>query len=98
MRLRPAGIFVVFGVLQLFEKAALAPDVLADAAGDHAEKMVPANGLPIRPETAIVVACVNSLAVGPGNLPPEDGRCFGILERRGERPEPSVALGRGICV
>src|SRR4051812_933154 len=41
LRAAPACVFVVFGVLHFFEEPAPTPDVLAQAAADHAEEMFP---------------------------------------------------------
>src|SRR3569623_586446 len=41
LRARLAGVLIVLRVLQFLEETALAPNVFADAAADHAEEMVP---------------------------------------------------------
>src|SRR6266446_2547494 len=37
----PAGVFVVLGVLHLWEKAAFGPNIFSQAAANHAEEVVP---------------------------------------------------------
>src|SRR5579883_3503201 len=69
LRAAPAGVFVVFRILHFFEKTTLRPDVLAQAAADHAEKMLPLHRFTFRAKTTFVVACVNCLAIRARDLP-----------------------------
>src|SRR5690606_5601511 len=88
VRFGPARVFVVLGVLQFFQETAPRPDVFANAAADHAEKMLPVRGFTFRAETTFVIARVNRLAVRTRNLFSKNGGGLRVLEVFNERTEP----------
>src|ERR1041384_7393340 len=63
LRSCPARVFIVFGVLQFFQETATSPDVLANAAADHAEKMIPICRLPFLAKATFVIPGVNPPAI-----------------------------------
>src|SRR5438094_7954120 len=64
----PARVFVILGILQLVQKAAPGPNVLTQAAADHAEKMLPLVGLAVFAEAPLIVMGIDSPAVRTRNL------------------------------
>lgn len=94
----PAGVFVVLRVLEVFAEAAFFPDVAAEAAADHAEKVIPPGGLALGAEAAVVVAGEDGLAVGPRDLAAEAGGDLAVLKRVEQRAELVRALRGGIGV
>ena len=71
--LAPERVFVVFGVLEFFQKPALRPNIPAQSAADHAEKMGPGNRFAVGSKTAVIITGVNRLAIGAGDLSPKNG-------------------------
>ena len=62
------------------------------------KKMLPPAGFAPGPETALVVARIDGAASGAGNLASKNSGDAGILQRRGEGPQPPGPLGRGVRV
>src|SRR6185369_9785381 len=73
-------------------------DVFANAAARHAEKMFPLRGFPMRAEAAFIVVSEHRSAIGPRNLPPEDGGDLLIEQRGHERAKPVRSLRCGVGV
>lgn len=94
----PAGVFVVLRVLQVLTEAAFFPNIAAEAAANHAEKVIPPGGLALGAEAAVVVAGEDGLAVGPRDLAAEAGGDVAVLKRVEQRAEPVRALRGGIGV
>ena len=76
--LAPAGVLVVLGILQILAEATQRPHLLAQAAADHAEEVVPLRRLALRAKAAVVIAGEDGLAVGAWNLTAEAGGHFFI--------------------
>src|SRR5688572_28204604 len=98
VRPSPAGVFIVLGVLQLFKKTTLRPDVFADTAADHAKEMIPVSGFPLRSKATFVIAREDSQAIGPGNLPAKNGGCLWIEKRSSKWAQPFRSLGGGVGI
>ena len=94
----PAGVFVVFGELEVLAEAAALPDIAADAAADHAEEVVPRGGFAVRAEAAVVVVREDGETVRAGDLAGEGGGGAWVLEGVEERLEPERALRGGVGV
>src|SRR6266481_3196131 len=84
----PAGVFVVFGILHFWQKTAFGPDVLANAAADHAEEMFPHCGLAFRPEASLIIVRVDGAATGTGCLAAKNGGGLRILQCVYQRAQP----------
>src|SRR5438477_7498678 len=98
LRPTPPRVFVILRVLHFLEKAAPGPNVLAEAAAGHAEKMLPPRRLAFRPEAPLIIVGVDGAAIWTRNLFAECSRRLPIFERTYQRPEPVAALGCGVGV
>src|SRR5258707_7830244 len=64
----PSGVFVIFRILHLLQKSAPYPDVLAQSAADHAEKVLPSRRLSVPAKTTLVIVRIDGRAIGTRNL------------------------------